>query len=98
MNNYVNHYVMWDFAEGLDKEISFTQVKNLLEKLKYSISEVISIEVVKPSMGSNCDVALISTFETEEDLNIYKNHEEHLKVVEQIKPLLTNRRCLDFIK
>jgi len=42
------------------------------------------------------DLALISHFESLEDLDAYRVHPEHLKVVERIKETTVDRAAVDY--
>ena len=44
------------------------------------------------------DLSLLSTFETKEDLNTYNTHSEHVKVVNEIKKVITSSKVVDYIK
>lgn len=81
----VKHIVMWklkDFAEGGSKIENARKIKEGLEALKEVIEEIREIEVginfEKSDMAY--DLVLYSVFDNERDLDIYQNHQEHLKV------------------
>lgn len=96
----INHIVLFKLndypAEEKGKIIG--ELKTLLEGLKEKIDEVKYLEV-----GTNYeleaksyDIALISHFETLEDLDAYRVHPEHLKVVERIKETTSERAAVDY--
>lgn len=96
----VNHIVLFKLKEypADEKAAIIAELKQLLEGLQHKISEVKFIEV-----GTNYeldtksfDIALISHFETIEDLDAYRVHPEHLKVVERIKETTVERAAIDF--
>ena len=93
------HIVMFNFKDE-NKEENAKRIKKLLEALPSKIPELVSMEV-----GINFDTAeramdlsLLSTFETKEDLQAYNIHEEHLKVVSEIKKIATLSKVVDYIK
>lgn len=97
----LRHVVMWDVKAGVggrDKQESMDFIKFKLEELIDMIDEIKSIEVginVLESKGSK-DIVLDATFENLEDLKVYANHPEHLRVTDEIKEMLLDRRAVDF--
>ena len=45
----------------------------------------------------NWDVALIVDFDTADDLEVYRAHPDHLKVIELINELVADRCAVDFV-
>ena len=96
----INHVVLFklkDYPEAEKAEI-ISELKNLIEGLKYKIEEVKYLKV-----GTNYelnaksyDIALLSHFESAEDLDKYRIHPEHLKVVERIKETTSERAAVDY--
>ena len=96
----INHVVLFklkDYPEA-EKIQVIAGLKGLLEGLKEKIEEVKHIEV-----GANYeleaksyDIVLISHFENIDDLNKYRVHPEHLKVVDRIKETTTERAAVDY--
>jgi hypothetical protein len=75
-----------DEVGGKGKTENLNKSKELLEALPKKIKEIKFYEV---GIGSamtpaSCDLCLISSFESWDDLNIYREHSEHKKVVEFI--------------
>ena len=83
----IKHIVMWklkEFAEGKNKLENAQIIKRDLEALQDKIKEIRHIEVginINESEQAY-DVVLYSEFNSIEDLNIYQNHQEHLRVAE----------------
>jgi len=81
----INHVVLFklkDFPVG-EKEKILAELKSLLESLKDKIGEVKYLEVrlnYETDAKSN-DIILLSHFNSIEDLDKYRVHPEHLKVV-----------------
>jgi len=96
----INHIVLFklkDFPKE-EKAKAVKELKTLLEGLKEKIDEVKYLEV-----GTNYeldaksyDIALISHFSSLEDLDTYRVHPEHLKVVERIKETTSERAAVDY--
>lgn len=97
----IKHVVMWklkDEAEGCTKEENIKKIKELLMPLKDIIDEVKYMEVganINPSEAAY-DAVLITEFENENDLAVYQNHPEHLKVRKFITAVRTARTVVDF--
>lgn len=96
----VNHIVCWNFNENMTeeekKEASFI-IKDKLESIKPHAQGVISIEVkINELASSNRDIALISKFETVEDLQAYQVHPMHVEAGKYIKSVTCNRACIDY--
>ncbi len=96
----INHIVLFKLKDypKEDKAKIAEELKALLEGLKEKIDEVKYLEV-----GTNYeleaksyDIALISHFESLEDLDVYRVHPEHLKVVERIKETTSERAAVDY--
>jgi len=96
----INHIVLFKLKDYPKEEKAqiVEELKSLLEGLKAKIDVVKHIEV-----GTNYeldaksyDIALISHFESLEDLDVYRVHSEHLKVVERIKETTSERAAVDY--
>lgn len=96
----INHVVLFKLNEypGEEKAKVIAELKSLLVGLKEKIKEVKYIEV-----GTNYeletksyDIVLLSHFETLEDLNKYRVHPEHLKVVKRIGETTVSRAAVDY--
>ncbi len=96
----INHVVLFklkDYPEAEKAEI-ILELKKLLEGLKDKINEVKFLEVgTNYELNSKSyDIALLSHFENVEDLDRYRLHPEHLKVVERIKETTAERAAVDY--
>ena len=95
----IRHIVSWNFKPEVDeatrKEIGALLVERL-EALQELVPCLVKIRAYAPPMGlSNCDVALYSEVEREEDLQAYWAHPEHQKVIPIIHEYCCDRRCTD---
>ena len=96
----INHVVLFklkDFSADKKKEV-LAELKLLLESLKDKISEVKFIEVgLNYEVDSKShDICLLSHFESVEDLDKYRVHPEHLKVVARIGETTISRAAVDY--
>lgn len=91
----IMHVVMWKFKEGEDANAE-TFLKGL-EALKDIIPQIVEMEVGKNVNPKNdFDAALVIKFRNLNDLEIYKNHPEHLKLSALCKGIRTDRQAVDF--
>ena len=97
----VKHIILWqlkdEFSEEEKKNIK-QGIKQGLEGLKGQIDGLIDICVnIEALSSSNADLMLNSTFESEEALKVYSQHQAHIKVAnEKVRPFTKSRVCLDF--
>ena len=96
----INHIVLFklkDFPKD-EKVKIIDELKSLLEGLKEKIEIIKYIEVgVNYELNAKSyDISLLSHFETLEDLDKYRIHPEHLKVVARIMETTVERAAVDF--
>ena len=97
----LKHIVMWklkDLAEGATKKENALKLKSQLENLKRQIKGVRCIEVginINSSPDAY-DVVLYSEFDSPEEMKIYQNHPEHLKVGEFVSKVRLERKMIDY--
>mgnify|MGYP000288640750 FL=1 len=89
----IKHIVMWrvkDETKYGSKEEALRQAKEKLEALKSKISEIVFLEagINYNTTEAAYDLVLYSEFKTDEDLQTYQVHPEHLKVVEFMKEIV----------
>lgn len=97
----VKHIVMWklkDEFDGKSKDELILEMTNQLLDLKGKIPELINIEVGINGIHfeKNSDLVLVTEFNSFEDLDVYAKHPDHLKVVEFVKNIVTDRACVDY--
>ncbi len=97
----VRHIVTWTIKEanGQSKQENIELLANQLKALKTFIPQIVYLEVgINSSKApqNNFDIVLISDFASFEDLDIYQEHPEHLKVVELVKSIRVDRACVDY--
>jgi valyl-tRNA synthetase len=97
----IKHIVMWtlkDSYEGKDKQALIQEFKDKLEALQDTISEVRSLEVgvnISPRPSAQ-DLVLYTEFDDSAALDRYRNHPDHLKVVEWVKNVVQDGYVVDY--
>lgn len=98
----IKHVVMWKLKDqelGRTKRENALEIKNRLMALRAIIHEIVSMEIginVNETDPLAYDAVLIMTFNSMEDLSIYKNHPEHLKVSAFVKQVRVSRTVVDY--
>ncbi len=96
----INHVVLFKLNEYPEEEKKkvIAEMKSLLEALKDKIEELkfIQVGVNYQIKSRSFDIALITHFNSLEDLDIYRDHPEHIKVVEKIAGWAASRAAVDF--
>lgn len=96
----IKHIVMWKLkeTESSAKKVAAKELKEALEGLRTKVPQVRLLEVginFNPADTAS-DVSLYTAFESQGDLDLYQKHPEHLKVVEVVKRLTSERRVSDY--
>lgn len=96
----IKHIVQWNHRDHISEEErkeNAQKIKQELEGLKDQIEGVISIDVIiEPLATSDRDIILDSVFETEEALQNYQVHPEHVRVAAFVKECVQDRVCVDY--
>jgi len=98
----VRHVVMIKLKEipaAFERQNAINQIKAGLDALPNKIEEIKSYEVgvnINPNPLAY-EIVLISEFENFNDLNIYREHPEHVKVLELIDKYKDNSVFNDYI-
>jgi hypothetical protein len=98
----IRHIVFWKFGDNFtesENNVHAIKIKEMLEALKNKVSGVVSIKVITnplPSSSGDADVILDSLFESEEALNNYQVHPEHVKAGSFIRSVMKDRKCIDY--
>ena len=97
----IKHIVMWKIKEsheGADKGELMDRIKEDLEGLKNTIPEIKTMEIGRNSneLPTSFDIALYSEFESNEDLETYKEHPDHVKVAQFIRQVTTDAVVVDY--
>jgi len=96
----VNHIVLFKLKDypADEKAALIAELKEKLEALQRKITEVKFIEVgVNYELDAKSyDLVLISHFESIDDLDAYREHPAHQKVVERINATTVQRAAVDY--
>lgn len=98
----VKHIVIWEQDDRFTEEEKLSngaKIKESLEALKEIIPGVVSIKVITNLLSSGSggdDLVLESAFESEEALNNYQNHPEHIKAATFVRSVVKSRKCVDY--
>ncbi len=96
----VNHVVLFKLKEypAEEKKAVIAELKSMLLALKGKIKELKHIEVGENYEldSKSYDMALLSHFDSVEDLDVYRVHPEHLKVVARIGETTVARAAVDY--
>jgi len=93
----VTHIVLFKAKENTTKE-QLLEIKNALEELPKYIPQLQKMEAGVNFTQSEraLDLALVSKFNSKEDLAIYAQHPKHLEVLELIKEYCEYTRVVDY--
>lgn len=92
----IRHVVILKLKENAPVE----EIKKAVLNLKNLIKEIKNIQTGEDIKfdPSASDFCIIADFENIEDLKIYANHPEHIKVIQNnIKPYLIKRDAVDYV-
>jgi len=96
----INHVVLFKLKEypAEEKKKVLNQLKDALEGLKDKIEEVKFLEIgLNYELDAKSyDICLISHFENMEDLDVYRVHPEHMKVVKLVGETTVSRAAVDY--
>ncbi len=96
----INHIVMWKLSttEPQEKQAIGTTIKEKLEKLPDSISEIVELHVGIniDNPAANFDVILSVKFANMDDLDTYQKHPDHQAVGKYVKSVVSERACVDY--
>lgn len=96
----VRHLVAWNFQDSLSKEEREEAKKEIRERLEAAAAVVDGVVDLKVTFNefesSNRDILLFADFVSEDALNAYQVHPEHLKAKEYIVARTKDRACFDY--
>ena len=98
----IRHVCMFNFlpeAEGRSREENVEITKAMLEALPEKIDWIRASTVAvnsKDAPKGNWDLILISDFDSFDDLERYIVHPDHVAVGAFMKPVRSDRSCVDF--
>lgn len=95
----IRHIVMWNHKDEFNAEqqaLHARTIKTELESLTQKIDGIISLQVIiNPLASSNRQILLNSLFESEEHLQQYQIHPEHVRVSQLVSTFVKDRICMD---
>ena len=94
----LNHIVLLKFKSGVGAN-DIEALEDLMEELPNKITEILVYEFGRNTIPSDraYDFGLVSLFANPESLERYREHPEHLIVLEKIKELSENVVTVDFL-
>ena len=97
----INHVVLFKLKEFENEDLKAVvrnKIKKALLVLKDKISEIKYMQVGEnyELNAASYDIGLITHFESLDDLEAYRIHPEHLKVIELIKANTIEKAAVDF--
>ncbi len=97
----IRHVVMWKLkanAEGAGRTANAARMKALLDSCADLVPGMRCWEVAlaQPELEANCDVLLISEFDSQAALDAYQNHPQHMAMKPFIAAVREARHCLDY--
>jgi len=96
----IRHIVMWNLVGDSpdEKRRNIELLRRSFESLQGRIPGLRHLEIGVDSSGVDyaCDVVLFSEFETQEALETYATHPEHLRVKAEIGALRIARHQVDY--
>ncbi|HYW96229.1 MAG TPA: Dabb family protein [Bacteroidales bacterium] len=83
----IKHIVLFRFKDKEGKEENVKKLKTMIDDLKHKIPFVAHIEggINFSTRDAAYDVALVSDFRTHDDLEAYRVHPDHLKLIDFLK-------------
>ncbi len=100
VKNMVKHIVMWNMkgANPAEKNASIQQLRAAFESIRGKIPGMMHLEigVDHSHVDYACDVVLYSEFESQQALDAYATHPEHLRVRNELEGLRTARHQVDY--
>jgi hypothetical protein len=94
----IRHIVMWRVVGATPQEKELASVKQSFEKLRGRIPGMTSLEVGLDSSAVDyaCDVVLIADFDSQDALDAYSTHPEHVAVRDELAGVRIARHQVDF--
>lgn len=98
----IRHVVMFKFLESAEGRTKAENVKLTADMLRALQGEIPTLKASSVYTGAegadatNCDLLLISDFDSLEALNEYIVHPKHKAVGAFMRPLRESRACVDF--
>jgi hypothetical protein len=96
----IRHIVVFrlDAADGEQRRADAAGIKSRLEPLKDVIPQVLSLEVHSDLglIGSHWDAVLVADYPSNEALEAYQSHPQHVEAVNWVNTVVADRAVVDF--
>lgn len=93
----VRHIVLFQLKNAAEKQEVMNRFKAAIEALPATISWIRHIEVrFNMNPDEMYDIALVSEFDTLEDVKRYAVHPDHVAAGKLLAPLKESRACVDY--
>ena len=97
----IKHIVLWKLKESVDGRSKKEWAAEMKAALEGLVGKVPGIKALEVGLNFNTadtasDISLYTVFDGPKDLEIYQKHPEHMKVVELVKKITTERRVSDY--
>lgn len=90
----VKHIVMYVLREDCDKTAAIEEIRAALEGLVGAVPGLVEMKI-RPTLGGDYDYILYSVFESQQALEGYKTHPEHLAVKPIVHGYIKERVAAD---
>lgn len=95
------HIVLWKFKETANdksKEENIRICRESLYALRAKIPQIRRMEVGADQLHTpaSYDMILISTFDSQEDYYVYRDHPDHVSAGKYLASCVTDRVCIDY--
>lgn len=96
----VKHIILWKLKAEHNNDAVKQDMKQNLEALLGKVPGLLEIKIQTEKLpSSNVDVMLYSVLESEEALNGYATHPDHVYVADTfVRPFTETRSCIDFVE
>lgn len=96
----IKHIVMWHVlgTSDVEKAKAISQLQSSFESLRGQIPGLLHLElgVDTSRIDYACDVVLYTEFDSQDSLDAYASHPEHLRVKKEVADLRTSRFQVDY--
>lgn len=93
--------VMWKIraeGNGITRRKTAQTIKAKFDNLSEIIHVITNLEIgINTNLSEDCyNLVLISEFETHEDMIIFREHHEYQEITEFMKPLVVDRKVVEY--
>ncbi len=95
----LKHILFWQFSDAVTEENRAAVLKKLSDSVKNlegKIDGLLSCEIGKNIVGTDCDFVFYATFASLEALQNFQNHPLHVAHKQMAAPFVKNRLAADY--